>query len=140
MPASDPAVYDHLRSTDPDDDDAVYRVVGTDAGSVTLLRVSDGDGRRANTGEVLTVSRGALDSFESAENPDGNRSLGARLASVFKAGYWSLRAGGPLLTVGVLLAVVGTLGNLGLVPLSPLVVNGLIFAGFGCIVVSLVVG
>ncbi|MFC6756532.1 hypothetical protein ACFQER_07320 [Halomicroarcula sp. GCM10025894] len=51
MSAPDIAVYDHLRSTDPDDDDAVYRVVGTRPESVTLLRVSDGDGRRANTGK-----------------------------------------------------------------------------------------
>ncbi|MDS0282380.1 hypothetical protein [Haloarcula onubensis] len=137
---SDPAVYDHLRSADPDDDDTVYRVVGTDADSVTLLCVSDGDGRRANTGEVMTVSRGALASFEPAENPDGNRSLGARLASVPRGVYWSLRTAGPLMTAGVGLAVVGTLGNVGLLPLSPLVVNGLIFAGFGCVVVSLVVG
>jgi hypothetical protein len=136
----DVAVYDHLCSTDPDDDDAIYRVVGTAPGSVTLLRVSDGDGRRANTGEVITVSRDALDSFEEAENPDGNRSVGARLASMFGAAYWSLRAGGPLLTLGVVLAVVGTLGNVGLLPLSPLVVNGLIFAGFGCLVLSFVVG
>jgi len=136
----DPAVYDHLRSTDPDDDDAVYRVVGTAPGSVTLLRVSDGDGWRANTGEVVTISREALDSFESVENPDGNRGLLGTLRSAFSGGYWSLRAGGPLLTIGVLMAVVGTLGNVGLLGLSPLVVNGLIFAGFGCIVLSLVAG
>jgi len=136
----DPAVYDHLRSTDPDDDDAIYRVVGTAPGSVTLLRVSDGDGRRANTGEVVTISREALDSFESVENPDGNRSLLGTLRSAASGGYWSLRAGGPLLTIGVVLAVVGTLGNVGLLGLSPLVVNGLIFAGFGCIVLSLVTG
>jgi hypothetical protein len=139
MAATDVAVYDHLRSTDPDDDDAVYRVVGTASGTVTLLRVSDGDGRRANTGEVLTISRAALDSFEAADNPDGNRGLLGTVRSAAGAGYWALRAGGPLLTIGVVLAVVGTLGNVGLLALSPLVVSGLIFVGFGCIVIALLV-
>ena len=134
----DPAVYDHLRSTDPDDDDSIYRVVGTAPDTVALLRVSDADGRRANTGEVVTVSRDALAVFESAENPDGNRSIGARLRSTLSGGYWSLRAGGSLLAVGIVLAVVGTLGNVGLLALSPLVVNGLIFAGFGCLVLSFI--
>ena len=140
MSGTDVAVYDHLRSTDPDDDDAIYRVVGTGTESVTLLRVSDGDGRRANTGEVVTVSRDALDAFESVENPDGNRGLVGTLRSAVSGGYWALRAGGPLMTAGVLMAVVGTLGNVGLLGLSPLVVNGLIFAGFGCILLSLVLG
>ncbi|MFC6756531.1 hypothetical protein ACFQER_07315 [Halomicroarcula sp. GCM10025894] len=45
-----------------------------------------------------------------------------------------------MLTVGVVLAVLGTLGNVGLLPLSALAVNGLVFLGFACIVVSLVVG
>ena len=134
----DIAVYDHLHSTDPDDDDAVYRVVGTAPESVTLLRVSDGAGRRANTGEVVTVSRDALDSFEAVENPDGNRGLVGAVRSAVSGGYWALRAGGPLMTAGVLMAVVGTLGNVGLLALSPLVVNGLIFAGFGCLVLSFV--
>ena len=138
MPTPDPTVYDHLRSTDPDDDAAVYRVVGTGGGTVTLLRVSDGDGRRANTGEVVTVSRDALASFETVENPDGNRGLVGTVRSVLSGGYWSLRAGGPLMISGVVLAVVGTLGNVGLLALSPLVVNGLIFAGFGCLVLSFV--
>ncbi|MBX0303869.1 hypothetical protein [Haloarcula salinisoli] len=136
----DIAVYDHLRSTDPDDDDAVYRVVGTRPESVTLLRVSDGDGRRANTGEVVTVSHETLSTFETVENPDGNRGLLGTVGSVVSGAYWSLRAGGPLMIAGVLMAVVGTLANVGLLALSPLAVNGLIFLGFGCILLSLVVG
>ncbi|MDS0260016.1 hypothetical protein NDI56_11485 [Haloarcula sp. S1CR25-12] len=135
MSVRDIAVYDHLRSTDPDDD-AVYRVVGTDTGTVTLLRVSDDDGRRAHTGEVVT--RETLDSFEPAENPDGNRSVGTRLRSVADAAYWAFRTSGPLIIAGVLLAVVGTLGNVGLVALPPLAGNGLLFAGFGCIVLAIV--
>jgi len=135
----DIAVYDHLRSTDPDDDDAVYRVVGTAPGRVTLLRVSDADGRRANTGEVVTVSRDALDSFEPADNPDGNRGPLTTLRSGVSAAYWALRAGGALMTLGGVLAVVGTLANAGLVDLPPLVGNGLIFAGFGCLLLAIVV-
>ena len=100
MPDPDPAVYDHLRSTDPDDDGSVYRVVGTDADGVTLLRVSDGDGRRAHTGEVITVPRDALDAFETAGNPDGNRSVVAALRSAVSGGYWALRSGGPLVATG----------------------------------------
>src|SRR6056297_1977391 len=126
MSGTDIAVSDHLRSTDPDDDDAIYRVVGTAPDTVTLLRVSDADGRRAHTGEVVTVSRDALDSFEAAENPDGNRSIATALGSPLRSAYWLLRTGGALMTAGVVLAVVGTLGNVGLLPLSPLVVNGLI--------------
>lgn len=133
----DPTVYDHLRSTDPDDDDAIYRVVGTSADTVTLLRVSDGDGRRAHTGEVLTLSRDALEGFEPAENPDGG--IIDTLRSMASGGYWTLRAGGPLMTAGVFLAVVGTLTNVGVVPLSPLAGNGLLFVGFSCIVAAIFV-
>jgi len=138
VPDPDPTVYDHLRSTDPDDDGSVYRVVGTDADGVTLLRVSDGDGRRAHTGEVITVPRDAFDAFETAGNPDGNRSVVATLRSAVSGGYWALRSSGPLVATGVLLAVVGTLGNVGLLSLPALVGDGLVFAGFGCILVALV--
>ena len=137
MPGADTAVYDHLRSTDPDDDDAIYRVVGTSADTVTLLRVADGDGRRAHTGEVITLSRDALDGFEPAENPDGG--VVDTLRSMVSGGYWTLRAGGPLMAAGVILAVVGTLGNVGVVPLSPLAGNGLIFVGFGCLLAAIFV-
>jgi len=117
-------VYDHVRSTDADDDATVYRVVGSHADSVTLLRVSDGDGRRANTGEVITVSRDALDVFEAAENPDGNRSVGATVRSLGGGLYWSLRtfvaelAARPVLTaLGLALFLVGAFGG-GRLPLS----------------------
>ncbi len=103
----DIAVYDHLRSTAPDADGATYRVVGTGADTVTLLRVSDGNGRRANTGEVVTVPRESLDAFETAENPDGNRSLGATLRSAGSAVYWSLRGAAPLRLAGFALVVGG---------------------------------
>lgn len=91
MAGADIAVYDHLRSTDPDND-TIYRVVGTDAESVTLLCVSDRSGRRANTGEVRTVAREELASFAPAENPDGNRGLVGTVRSALSGGYWSLRS------------------------------------------------
>jgi len=59
-----PAVYDHLSPTDADCPDGVYRVVGSSDGTVTLLRITDADGRRAHTGEVATVDADALDGFE----------------------------------------------------------------------------
>jgi hypothetical protein len=114
----DPTVYDHLRSTDPDDDASIYRVVGTATDTVTLLRVSDGDGRRAHTGEVITIPRTALDTFETAENPDGNRSVAATLRSAGASVYWSLRtfvaslAARPFLSaLGVALFLAGALGS-----------------------------
>lgn len=62
--------YDHLEPDGADYPSGTYRVVGLPEGSVTLLRVTDGDGSRANTGEVIHVSREDLDEFEPAENPD----------------------------------------------------------------------
>lgn len=131
----DVAVYDHLRSTDPEDDDAVYRVVGTGTERVTLLRVSDGDGRRAHTGEVFTVPTDALDTFERAENPDDARPLAASLTGVVEGAYWSIRtvlgtlAANPGKTLAALaLFVVGRFGG-GVVPLSDGVLALLAFVG-----------
>ncbi|WP_197428449.1 hypothetical protein [Halapricum sp. CBA1109] len=87
-----PAVSDHLRPTDADVPDGVYRVVGTTDG-VTLLRVGDADGRRVVTGEVRTVPDAT--GFEAAENPAGNRSLGRTVAGVPQTLYWQLRASRP---------------------------------------------
>lgn len=85
-------MYDHYRVRGADYTDGVYRVVGTDEDSVTLLRVGDPDGRRVNTGELLRVRRDELDGFEAAENPDGNRPFGEMLASVPRTAYWSVWA------------------------------------------------
>jgi hypothetical protein len=84
--------YDHLRLTDGSYESGIYRVVGSDEQSVTLLRVGDDEGRRVNTGQVVTVNRDELDFFESAENPDGNRSLTGQLGGGLSAAYWSLRS------------------------------------------------
>ncbi|ADQ68265.1 hypothetical protein C499_14870 [Halogeometricum borinquense DSM 11551] len=87
-----PAIYDHYRADDAAVSDGVYRVVGTDDETVTLLRVADADRRRSNTGEIVTIHRDRLDGFVSAENPDGNRPVGAAVASQLRMVYWSVRA------------------------------------------------
>lgn len=96
-PSAEPvAVSTHLRPVDREATGAgvppgVYRVVGTVADHVTLLRVADADGRRAHTGEVHSVPRTALDSFELADDPDENRPLSAVLLSQLDAVVWQFR-------------------------------------------------
>ena len=94
---ADLAVYDHVRLPDGAAADrgatpGVYRVVGTDERTVTLLRVADADDRRRNTGELVTVDRDALAGLEPAENPDGNRSVGRALAGLVDGLTWQFRA------------------------------------------------
>lgn len=95
---AEPTVYDHLQPTSADDaarpraDPGVYRVVGTDESSVTLLRVGDADGFRVNTGHVVTVDRTALTTFDSAENPDGTRPLSGKARGFVTSLVWNLRA------------------------------------------------
>ncbi|MFT4891928.1 MAG: hypothetical protein ACI9YT_002865 [Halobacteriales archaeon] len=60
----------HYRPTTDATDPGVYRVVGT-SDDVVLLRLTDGEGGRIHTGELLRVPRDALESsFEPASNPD----------------------------------------------------------------------
>lgn len=107
-----PAVYDHLRLAETDTVPAVeatpgvYRVVGTEETTVTLLRVADVEGRRANTGELLTVERDALGTFEPTDNPDGNRSLAAAFAGQLDGLVWQLRTFGRSLAARPALSVV----------------------------------
>jgi hypothetical protein len=78
----------HYRSGDTS---AVYRVVGTTDG-ITLLRVTDGDGRRTHTGDLRRVSEDELDSaFEPAENPDAGVSPVGVLRNLLQGMYWELR-------------------------------------------------
>ena len=84
----DPSVFDHVRPWDAPYEDGIYRVVGTADGSVTLLRVGDADGRRLNTGTIVTVEAAQLEGFEPAENPDGNRGLGESLLAVPAGWGW----------------------------------------------------
>lgn len=87
-----PTSYDHVSLSETEYPDGIYRVVGTSDESVTLLRVGEPDGRRVNTGEVVTVDTEEFASLESAENPDGNRPLGEAVVSIFTTSYWSIWA------------------------------------------------
>lgn len=69
----DPSVHDHLRAVDAPYPPGVYRVVGRGEG-LRLLRVTDGDGDRVNTGQVYDVRPDDLAGFEPAEDPDAGLS------------------------------------------------------------------
>jgi hypothetical protein len=86
------SVFDHVSPGEADHPDGIYRVVGTDGDGVTLLRVADAEGRRCNTGVLLTVDDDEFERFVPAENPDGNRPVGGAVASAATATYWSGRA------------------------------------------------
>lgn len=95
MPDTIPGVGEHRRlAAGADTVDATpgtYRTVGADGRSVTLLRVTDADGRRRHTGELLTVEHGDLSAFEPADDPDANQSLGATIRGQADGLYWQLR-------------------------------------------------
>jgi len=130
-----PSVYDHYRMKDAGYTDGIYRVVGTDDETITLLRVGDTDRRRVSTGELITVSRNELDGFERAENPDGNRPLGEVVASVPETAYWSVRVfvgelvAHPLpAAVALGIVLIGSLGE-GVVPIPDIGLGVLIIVG-----------
>ena len=87
-------VSDHVRPTDDVLAAGIYRVVGTTEDTVTLLRVSDGDGRRRHTGEVVTIDAEACQTLTVAENPDDNRSIGEQVRSTANDVLWSFRVFG----------------------------------------------
>ena len=74
-------VYDHFVAGEEAPVEAgVYRVVGTRE-SVVLVRIADADGRRRNTGSVVSVSWETIgDAFEPAPNPDDGFALRDLLA------------------------------------------------------------
>ena len=130
-----PTIYDHFFASDTDYPEGIYRVVGTGEESVTLLQVGDADDQRVNTGKIITVSYGDLVDFESAENPDGNRSVGAAVRSQLEMIYWSFcvfvqqLAANPLpslLAIAVIL--VGNFGE-GIVPLPDAAYGVLVIIG-----------
>ena len=91
-----PDPNEHFRATsDATVEEGVYRVVGTPDGEVTLLRVTDADGRRRHTGHVAQVSGSTLaTAFEPAENPDlgfDPLAIVDHLVTSLKAVYWFLR-------------------------------------------------
>jgi len=133
------AVGDHVRPTENGRDsrvpDGVYRVVGTSEGAVTLLLVGDAAGRRVYTGEVTTVSREALDSFETAANPDANRALAVRVIDRLDGIRWSLWALRRSVrtrpvpgAIAIVLLLVGVFGE-GIVPLSAPALTALTLLG-----------
>lgn len=70
---------------------AVYRVVGT-ADGVTLLRVTDPEGRRRYPGELVRLAPETLRaSFEPTENPDEGLALRHRCRTMVSGAYWSVR-------------------------------------------------
>jgi len=90
-PDSAPAVGEHYRATGAGAPPGVYRVVGAGE-TVTVLRVTDADGRRANTGEVRRVDRSVAESeFEPASDPDAEFSLPRRVRNQLSGMYWSVR-------------------------------------------------
>ena len=90
-PDSPPAVGEHYRATGAGAPPGVYRVVGAGE-TVALLRVTDAEGRRANTGEVRRVDRSVVDTeFEPAADPDAEFSLSRRVRNQLSGMYWSVR-------------------------------------------------
>jgi hypothetical protein len=88
---SPPAVGEHYRATGAGAPPGVYRVVGAGE-TVALLRVTDAEGRRANTGEVRRVDRSVVDAeFEPAADPDAEFSLSRRVRDQLSGMYWSVR-------------------------------------------------
>lgn len=71
---------------------ATYRVVGIGPDDdVSLLRVTDADGSRQYTGDVVTVSAATLAATEPVPNPDAGLALGHRLRNLGTGLYWSVR-------------------------------------------------
>ncbi|MFY4811134.1 hypothetical protein ACOJIV_00285 [Haloarcula sp. AONF1] len=133
----DPGTHVRLTEAGPDSriTDGVYRVVGADEDSVTLLLVADAAGRRVHTGEVVTVARRGLDTFEPAENPDARRSLVTHAISQLDGLRWSLRLlwrsirTRPLPgTAAITLLLVGVFGEW-ILPVSETVLTGFFLLG-----------
>jgi hypothetical protein len=135
------AIYDHVELRDSDHPAGVYRVVGTADDTVTLLHVADSDGRRIHTGRTVSVSHDTYDELPPASNPDGGGSITDVLVSLPATGYWALRgsarqlAASPVRTLlAVAAVVVGAVGPRAL-PVSPLVLDGLLLGGILALVV-----
>ncbi len=84
------AVSDHLRPVGEDYPVGIYRVVG-DGDPIALLRVTDERDRRRATGELLTIPRGSLSSFEPATNPDSGFRPLAWVRGLLSGMYWTVR-------------------------------------------------
>lgn len=84
-------VGEHYRVTASPYADGLYRVVGA-GDPIALLRVTDADGRRRHTGELVRVSPHAIaDEFEAADDPDAGFSPARNARSQLQGLYWSVR-------------------------------------------------
>ena len=82
---------EHYRPTNDAHDSGVYRVVGA-TGDVTLLRITDTEGKRVHTGEIRRVSTFALDTeFERAEDPDAGFTPVLDVQNALSGLYWQVR-------------------------------------------------
>lgn len=71
--------------------DGVYRVVGA-GDPIALLRVTDADGRRRHTGDLVRAPPHAIDSeFEPAADPDAGLSPVRSVRNQLSGLYWSVR-------------------------------------------------
>lgn len=89
---SEPAPYDHYEArSSADIAPGVYRVVGTGE-RVALLRVTDAEGRRRATGELVRVPRDELAAgFEPARNPDRGFDPVRTARNAASGLFWSVR-------------------------------------------------
>jgi hypothetical protein len=84
-------VGDHYRSTRRPHASSVYRVVGA-SDEVTLLRITDANGRRAHTGEFQSIEATTLASdFAPAEDLDAGLSPVGAVRNAAQGLYWSVR-------------------------------------------------
>jgi hypothetical protein len=135
------SLYDHVEVPNSDHSAGIYRVVGTTDDTVTLLHVADADGRRIHSGRIVSVSHDTYQQLPTASNPDGGGSITDLLASLPATGYWAVRgsarqlSASPLRTLLAVAAVaVGAVGPRAL-PVSPLVLDGLLLGGILALVV-----
>lgn len=87
---STPRIRDHYASADGSHPAGTYRVVGVEETTVTLLRVTDAEGRRRSTGEVVRVSP-PMDGFEPARNPDAGVRPIRWLRNQLEGAVWTAR-------------------------------------------------
>ncbi|KTG11573.1 hypothetical protein AUR64_03490 [Haloprofundus marisrubri] len=111
-------MYAHYQSTAGNRSDGTYRVVGISDESVTLLRITDADGKRVHTGQTVTVARDSLGDYEVVDNPDETFSFEGTVSSAVEALYWTSRVfAAQLLThrllssIAVALVLIGFLGD-----------------------------
>lgn len=89
----DLAIGDHYRAPPTGDrTPGVYRVVGVDD-EVVLLRLTTGEGRRVNTGDLATVPPEELSAgFEPADDPDAGFSPVRGLVAAVDGLVWEFRS------------------------------------------------